>query len=164
MDTFKAIQDRHSTRNFKSTPVPKDILEKIVDAGRLATTARNVQPWEFVVVTNKEILKKIGDTTDHGKFIAECGACIAVFCEDTKYYLEDGSAATQNMLVAAAALGVQSCWVAGDKKPYAILINKLLGVPEALKLISLVALGQETESRARAPKRTLSDVLHWEKY
>jgi len=164
MDALTALAARHSVRKFKSSPVPKDILEKIVDAGRLAPTARNEQPWEFIVVTDREMLKKIGETTDTGKFITDAGACIAVVCKATKYYLEDGCAATENILVAATALGVQSCWVAGDKKAYGQSILALLDVPPQHNLISLLALGYADGEAKTYVKRGLDRVLHWEKF
>ena len=164
MDTLTAIAARHSVRKFISRPVPKDVLEKIVDAGRLAPTARNEQPWEFVVVTSREMLKKIGETTDTGKFIVDSGACIAVVCKATKYYLEDGCAATENILLAATALDVQSCWVAGDKKAYGPNILNLLGVPANYNLVSLLALGYADGEPKAYIKRGLDRVLHWEKF
>jgi nitroreductase len=163
MDALTAITRRRSTRKFLDRLVPREILEKIVDAGRLAATARNVQPWEFVVVTEPEMRGKIATITEYGKFIAQSPACIVVFCKDTKYYLEDGSAATQNILVAAEALGVQSCWVAGDKKSYTGEIASLLSVPSAYKLVSLVALGYGNDPAPRPSKRPLSELLHWGK-
>ena len=164
MDALEAIATRHSTRAYTNKPVPKETLEKIVDAGRRSATARNVQPWEFVVVTNSEMRKRIADITEYGKFIAQSPACIVVFCKDTKYYLEDGCAATENLLIAATALGVQSCWVAGDKKPYAGTIAEILGVPADHKLICLVALGYADTPGKPTPKRELREVLHWEKF
>ncbi len=164
LDALRAIAERHSTRSFTDQPVPRAVLEKIVDAGRRAPSANNVQPWEFVVVTDATTRKRIADMTDWGKFIAEAPACVAVFCKDTKYYLEDGSAATENMLVAAAALGVQSCWVAGDKKPYGPTVGELLGVPRGYNLISLLPLGYAASAGSPASKRELSGVVHWEKY
>ena len=84
---------------------------------------------------------------------------------DTKYYLEDGCNASQNILVAARAHGLGSCWVAGDKKPYAEKVRKMLGAPETHKLISLLAIGHPAqESEKETEKRPLSEVLHWEKY
>jgi nitroreductase len=163
-DALKIFAERHSTRSFQSKPVPRETLEIIVDAGRLAATARNEQPWEFVVVTEAGRRRQIADTTEYGKFIAQAPACIAVFCRQTKYYLEDGSAATQNILVAAAALGVQSCWVAGDKKVYTADISRMLNVTDGYNLVSLIALGYESSPAPRVPKRKLEEVLHWEKF
>jgi len=164
MDALTAIATRHSTRAYTSKGVPKEQLEKIVDAGRRAATARNFQPWEFIVVTDADTRKKLADLAEYGKFIAQSPACIAVFCKDTKYYLEDGCAATQNILVAATAMGVKSCWVAGDKKPYCGAIADLLKVPAGYKLISLIALGYAESPGKPTPKRPLNEVMHWEKF
>ena len=164
MDAMTALMTRRSVRQFDGRPVPREALEKIVDAGRLAATARNEQPWEFVVVTQPERLRMFAALTDYGRFMAEAGACIVVFCKDTKYYLEDGCAATENLLGAATALGIQSCWVAGDKKAYAPAVAKLAGVPEGYKLISLVVLGYETKPASMPKKRALKDVLRWETF
>jgi nitroreductase len=166
VDCIDLIKKRRSVREFDPKPVSRDVLERIIDAARFAPTARGVQPWEFVVITQSAMLKQIGETTDHGRFIAQSAACIAVFSQDTKYYLEDGSAATQNAMLAAAALGVGSCWVAGDKKPYAARINELLGVPPSYKLVSLIALGYPLTAKSFriVEKRPLANLLHWEKF
>jgi nitroreductase len=86
-----------------------------------------------------------------------------VLCRETKYYLEDGSAATQNLLVAARAHGLGACWVAGDKKPYADHIREMVGAPKGTKLVSLVPLGVPAEEPVKN-KRPLADVLHWEQW
>jgi len=164
MDTLEAISRRRSVRDFADKPIQRQTLEKIVDAGRRAPTARNVQPWMFVAVTEPAQCRALGELTDHGKFISDGAACIAVFCEDGKYYLEDGCAATQNMLLAATALGVGSCWVAGDKKDYAATVAKHLGVPDKYKLVSLIALGYPASEGGPKKKRPLSEVLHWERF
>jgi len=109
------------------------------------------------------MLRSIATTTDFGGFIADAPVCIVVISRDTKYYLEDGSAPTENILLAARAHGLGSCWVAGDKKPYAADICRLVGAPPGYKLVSLIPIGYPTESPEKS-KRPLSDVLHWEKY
>ncbi|KPK41927.1 MAG: nitroreductase [Omnitrophica WOR_2 bacterium SM23_29] len=164
MDTFDAIKKRASVREYTDKPIEKEKLEKIVDAGRVAPTARAEEPWEFVVVTKKEKIKELADITDHGKFLAGGTAAIVVFCKDTKYYLEDGCAATENMLLAATDLGIASCWIAGDKKFYCPDIARAVGAPENLKLISIISLGYpKTESTAHK-KRSLKEVLRWEAF
>ncbi len=166
MDAMEAIRARRSTRIYENKPIPKETLEQLVEAGAFAPTARNVQPWEFVVVTQPGILKKFADLAENGRFVATAKACIAVFCSDTKYYLEDGCAATENILLAATALGIGSCWIAGDKKPYCSQINDFLNVPQNFKLISLIALGYpESEGSFNAAnKRKLDEVIHWGKF
>ncbi|MDD2689078.1 MAG: nitroreductase family protein [Candidatus Omnitrophica bacterium] len=164
MDVLDAIKKRRSVREYKDKPIPKEALESIVDAARFAPTARNVQPWEFVVITERTTLKKIAELAENGRFISGAAACIAVFCSETKYYLEDGCAATQNILIAATALGIASCWVAGDKKPYVPLIGSLLKAPASLKLVSLISLGypKSKDNFKVAEKRGLGTLLHWE--
>ena len=166
MDLFEAIKNRRSIRDYSDRPIPKDVLEKITDAARFAPTARGVEPWHYVVITKSDMLKTVADATDHGKFIGKATACVAVFCEDTKYYLEDGCAAIQNILLSSTALGIASCWVAGDKKPYCDKIKEILGVPASHKLIGLVSLGYPGASGAffAGKRKELKDLLHWQKY
>ncbi len=163
MDAIEALKTRRSVRNYKPDQVSRELIAQIVDCGRMAASAINIQPWEFVAVTDPLKRKEIALATDYGPFIADAPVCILVFCRDTKYFLEDGCAATQNMLIAAWALGLGSCWVAGDKKPYAETIRGMAGVPEGFKLISLIALGFPKDVSAPS-KRPLSQVLHWEKF
>jgi nitroreductase len=163
MDAICVLKTRRAVRAYTGQPVARDVIEEMVDCGRLAASAINIQPWEFVAVTNRGMLRRIAEATDHGKFIAGAAACIVLFCRDTKYYLEDGSAATQNMLLAARAQGLGACWVAGDKKPYADTIREMLGAPADFKLISLVPIGYPAEQPVME-KRPLAEVLHWEKY
>jgi len=163
MDAIEMLKTRRSVRAYTSAPIPKKTIEDIVDCGRLAPTANNVQPWEFVVVTDSELLRRIGGATDHGKFISDAPVCVVVLSKETKYYLEDGSAATQNILLAAHAHGLSSCWVAGDKKPFAPEICRLVGAPPGYKLVSLIPIGYPAESPGKS-KRPLADVLHWEKF
>ncbi|MBM4020450.1 MAG: nitroreductase family protein [Planctomycetes bacterium] len=164
MDALEALRTRRSCRRFAARDVPRDLVEQLIDAGRLAATARNEQPWEFVAVTDGATRREIAGTTDYGRFIADAPVCIAVLCKDTKYYLEDGSAAAQNMLLAAHGLGLGACWVAGDKKPYAATIAQRLGAPPGVRLVALVAVGWPEGPLPKPAKRPLKDVLHWERY
>jgi nitroreductase len=166
MKTQEAIKKRYSCRNFLSKPVSKKLIEKIIDAARLAPTARNIQPWEFIIVTDKENLKKLGSIIENGPFIADCSCCIIVLCKDTKYYLEDGCAATENILLSATDLGLASCWVAGDKKPYVEEIKQIFNIPKEFKLVSLIALGypKDKNHKLRPAKRSLNELIHWEKF
>ena len=161
-EALKVIAARHSVRRFADRPVARETIEQIIDAARRAPTARNVQPWAFVVVTDADTRAWIGDTTDHGKFIADAPVCVVVLCADTKYYLEDGCAAVENLMLAATALGVGSCWVAGDKKAYAAKMVAKVGAPQEMKLVALVALGYAADDAEPKAKRPLDDVLHWE--
>lgn len=163
MDAIECLKTRRSVRSYRQGTVDRAVIEDIVDCGRLAATAINIQPWLFVAVTDEETRRKIASITDHGKFIADASCCIAVFCsKDSKYYLEDGSAATQNILLAARAHGLASCWVAGDKKAYCDDIRVLLNAPESHTLVSLISIGHP-EAVPSPAKKSLEDVLRWER-
>jgi nitroreductase len=163
MDAIECMRTRRSIRAYKDASIAREVIEEIVDCGRLAASAINIQPWQFIAVTDAAVRKQIADIADHGKFIAQASACIAVFCDDVKYYLEDGCAATQNILNAAKAHGLGSCWVAGDKKEYGPKVRDLLGLPANHKLISLIAIGHAAQEGS-PQKKPLAEVLHWEKY
>ncbi|MFA4932812.1 MAG: nitroreductase family protein [Candidatus Omnitrophota bacterium] len=163
---LKLLKSRRSVRLFKDKNIPEEELREIIDAARFAPTARNIQPWEFVVLTDKNILSEIAGFGQNASFISQAAACIAVFSAETNYYLEDGCAATCNILLAATALGIGSCWIAGDKKPYCPKVNSLLYAPTGLKLVSLIALGYPQEENSFKPvqKKGLNDLLHWERF
>ncbi|MDD3345791.1 MAG: nitroreductase family protein [Candidatus Omnitrophica bacterium] len=162
MQGLDLLRTRRSIRSFCLRAVERRLLEDIVDSARFAPTARNVQPWEFVVVTDRPALCELAGMADNGRFLEQAPACIAVFCLDTKYYLEDGCAATCNILLSATDSGLGSCWIAGDKKPYSSRVCSFLKAPAGMKLVSLVALGYPAGVEAGAPqKRPLKDILHW---
>jgi len=164
METFESIARRASVREYSSKAVPKALIEKLVDAGRRAPTARAVEPWEFVVVSDKKTLEKLAELAENGRFIKGSSCAIAVFCKETKYYLEDGSAATENILLAAADLGLGACWVAGDKKPYADDVARLLKAPAGTRLISILPIGWPASEARQAKNRPLEEVIHWERF
>ncbi len=161
MDALEAIKTRRSVRTFLDRPVEREVLQQIIDCARLAPSSNNQQPWEFVVVTGGAVRSKIAELATYGKFIKNAPACVAVFCRPAGGYVEDGSAATENLILGAWALGVSSCWIAGHQTRYAEPIRALLKVPEEYKLVSLVALGY-SEKRPNVRKRPLESVLHWE--
>jgi len=164
MNTIEAIQNRYSCRSYRSDPVSSELLMKLVDAGRLAPSGRGEQPWEFVVITDVSTLKELAKQAESGPQIGRAAACIVVFGKrDAKYVLEDCSAATENILLAAVEMGLGACWIAGDKKSYAGRVESLLSAPQTLKLISLVSIGFPADERPKERKRrTLNEVLHWQ--
>ena len=164
MELFEAIGKRVSIRDYTDQLIERKLLEKIVEAGSRAPSARAVEPWEFVVITEKMTLKKLGEISPNGSFIKNSQAAIVLFCRDTKYYLEDGCAAIENMLLAITDLGLGACWIAGDKKEYTKEIGDLLGAEEDMKLIGLLSLGWPNENKQQAKKRKLESVIHWERF
>ena len=165
MDAIECIKTRRSLRTYQDKAIPKGLLEDLVDCGRLAPSARNVQPWHFIVVTEREKLKRIGGIAATGPFIRDAAACI-VICGDkgNKHLVEDGCAATENILLAAHAHGLASCWVAGWKREYNPGLIKLLNIPSTEEIVSIIPLGYPEGKPDLKNKRAIDEVLHWEAF
>jgi nitroreductase len=160
---LETIKDRRSVRSYLDKTISKEILEEIVDAGRLAPSARNVQAWDFVVVTEKETLGKIAEISM--PFIREAGALILVCGKpDHQRYVEDCSAATENIILAAKSFGIGSCWVAGVNKDYLPPIMEMLEIPKDRNIVALVSLGYFERNPDPHHKKELSEVIHWNKF
>ncbi len=164
MDAIDCLKTRRSIRAYRPDDVPQALVEDVVDCGRLAATAMNQQPWTFVVVRDAATRSALAETCGKGgAFLSQAPVCIAVFCRPTDFFVEDGSAATENLLLAAWAHGLGSCWVGGDKLPYAPRAAELLGAPPDQRLLALVALGYPAEE-PRPDKRPLAGVLRLERF
>lgn len=132
-----------------------------MDAGRLAATGNNRQPWDFVVVTDREMIERLKVAA---QWMEKAGAIIAVVMDpSSRWWLEDGAAAVENMLIASTALGYGSCWLEGYTLPREEEFKELLGVPAEKRLLTLVPIGVPVEWPTRE-KKSLEEVLHWERY
>jgi nitroreductase len=161
MDALEAIRKRRSVRKYTGKAIPREDLEAIVDAGRLAATGGNRQPWDFVVITDREMIDKLKVAA---QWMDKSGAIIAVVMDpSSRWWVEDGSAAIENILLASTALGYGSCWLEGWTLRHEDEFKVLLGVPEEKRLLTLIPLGVPVEWPTRE-KKPLSQVLHWERY
>jgi nitroreductase len=163
MDVFEAIETRASVRSFKRGSIAKDELEKIIDAGRRAPSGYNTQPWEFIIVTDRDILAGLGEIQN---CIAHADAAIAVVVDEkaTKYWKEDASWAIENMLFAAGALGYASLWVEGY-----VLMNEahgkeVLKVPADLRLLAILPIGKPERTPRQGSKKSLNEITYANRY
>ncbi|MGM0401997.1 MAG: nitroreductase family protein [Chloroflexota bacterium] len=161
MEALEAIRKRRSVRKYTGEAIPREDLETIVDAGRLAASGSNRQPWDFVVITERKTIEALKVAAS---WVEQAGAIIAVVMDpSSRWWLEDGSAAIENMLIASTALGYGSCWLEGYTLPHEQEFKTLLGVPEGKRLLTLIPIGVPVEWPSKE-KRSLEDVLHWERY
>ena len=161
MDTLEAIRNRRSIRRYKNGVIPKADLETIVDAGRLAATGSNRQPWDFIVLTEKPMIMNFKVSS---AWIENVSAVIVVVMDPkSRWWIEDGAAAIENMLLASTALGYGSCWVEGDVLRYEDTIKSLLGIPSDKRVMALIPIGIPAET-PKPRKKPLEEILHWEKY
>jgi nitroreductase len=164
MDAIQAIRSRTSVREFDGAGIPRETLELLVDCGRLAPNGYNRQGWMFVAVTDREILARIAAEAEYGRFMKDAGACVAVFCaKGAETMIEDASAATENIIIAARSLGIGSCWVNSFRKAHSESVSRILACPEDLELVTLIGLGYPAEGRA-APKKSLAEVLRFDRF
>jgi nitroreductase len=163
-DPEQIFRRRHSVRHFKSDRVSDDHLRQIIEAASLAPTARNVQPWEFVLVSDSKRRTRLAEmVSSNGAFLAQAPVCLVIVCADTKYYLEDGCAATTQALLCASMLGLGACWIAGDKKEYAGQVLDFLKVKPGYKLVSLIPIGYAAQETVPT-KKDLSSLIHFEEF
>ena len=161
MDAIEAIRKRRSVRDYTGDPIPREDLETIVDAGRMAATGYNAQPWDFIVVTNRGMINRLKVASP---WMEKAGAIIALVLDPLpRFWLEDGSAAVENMLIAATALGYGSCWLEGYTLPLETEFKTLLNVPDEKRLLTLVPIGVPVEWPTQE-KKPLQEVIHWERY
>ena len=171
MDVFEAIQERHSIRTYQDKPVPREKLEKILEAARLAPSAKNVEPWHFIVVTDSEKRKALSKGK-FAKFLAQTPVVI-VACGDKKaspdWYAIDTALAVENMVLTATSEGLGTCCVGSfDEKQ----VKALLKVPENFDVLLLLAVGYAREKldlsskllRLMRTRKILSEIASTEEY
>lgn len=163
MDSLKCIRTRREIRDYLDKPLSQECVDQILEAGRLAPSSKNSQPWRFVVIRDKETLSKISDLTPTGKHIARAPLAIAIVMEDAKLPEVDGARAGQNMVLAAWSLGVGSCWVTNF---YEDGVKDLLGVPQRMKLVTVLPFGYPTEPKTTRKKvrKRMDEIVHYEKF
>ena len=163
-DFIRILKDRRRVRQYNEKPIDKRMLEEIVDCARLAPSARGIQHWVFLVVTDKENLSELSGIVKWGSFIKNASACIVVCGKrDVKRRVEDCCLASENIMLAAKSLGVGSCYVAALGKE----IEKargLLNVPEDYEIICFISLGYFDKNPEPHDKKTLGEVIRWEKF
>ncbi len=144
MDVYEAIQERRSLRIYKDTPIPREFLEKILDAARLAPSARNRQPWHFIAVTDEEKRKALARGA-FAKFLTQVPLVI-VACGDKKaspdWYVVDVALAVENMILTATSEGLATCCVGSFNQKQ---IKEALKIPENFEVVVMVAVGYASE-------------------
>lgn len=163
MDTFTCIRTRREIREYLDKPIPDEGLQRILEAGRLAPSSKNSQPWHFIVIKNKDTLRKISALTPTGAHIAKAPLAIAILMDSAKLPEIDGTRAIQNMVLAAWELGIGSCWVTNF---YDDGVKDLLGALQRMKLVTVMPFGYSAEPKTNRKKnrKPLQEIVHYEKF
>jgi nitroreductase len=175
MDMFEAIEKRRSVRKFKQTPIAKEDLRKILEAGRLAPSGGNRQPWYFIVVREPETKKALSKAANNQKFLADADTVIVALGDSTiskaktPYrlsqaripHLQDPMIAVEHMVLAATALGYGTCWIGAFN---AEEVKTVLKIPENLTVIALLPVGVPDENPPARPRKALKEIFFKESY
>ena len=162
MDFFEVVKKRRSIRSYTGEKIPRSDLIKIIDAGRYAPSGFNRQGWYFIAITEKSMVESIAELTS--SWVANTGAMIAVVMDpELPFLVHDASAATENILLAATALGYGSCWIEGTTRRVDRELKHLLLIPDLMQLQTIITLGVPT-NWPQGEKKPLDEVLRWETY
>ena len=169
MEAFEAIVTRRSVRKYQAQAVGDDVVRRLLVAAMSAPSARNSQPWEFVVLTDRATLGKASKINPHAAMAAEAPLAIVV-CADPRrekssgYWMLDCAAAVENLLLAAHGLGLGAVWTGVYPRPERIAgFRKLLGVPEEVIPHSMVVVGYAAEQCA-AQDRYQAERVHRDRW
>ncbi len=167
MDILNLLKSRRSVRLYQDKAVPQELLLQILEAGRWAPTGANLQPWHFIVVTDSETRKRIGEVarfffikSSHvGK--APVVLVLGFDIRKGKYGRYDVTLAGGNMLTMAAHLGLGTCWIGAFDEPR---VKEILEIPKNIEVIGLITLGYPGENAEPPPRVELEKIVHWESW
>ena len=165
MDVLEAIKSRRSVRKYTEEPVTEEQVTQILEAGRWTATKGNKQPWKFIVLKDAQIRNDLANTLSSGKFLSQAplGIAIVVKPEDPVHAVQDGAAATQNMLLAAHALGLGACWITAYDMPFEADAKRILGIPDVERLLSVISVGHPAETPQKE-KKALEEITFINRY
>jgi nitroreductase len=147
---LSVIFKRRSIRAYTGEPVRDADVEALLQAGMAAPSASNRKPWHLVAVTDRSVLRALADAHSHGKMLAQAGLAIAV-CGDpaiSDWWVQDCTAATENILIAVAALGLGGVWLGCHGRPEREqAMRQALGIPEGIGVLSVLSIGHPAEEK-----------------
>jgi len=157
----EVIETRRSIRKYKNTPISKEKINKILEAARIAPSDGHRQPWHFIVVENKETIKKLAKR----EWAAEAPVMIVGLADQEAsphWCINDLGIAFEHIVLAATDLGLGTCWMGQSKREE--LVKSLLDIPEKFRVIALTPLGVSDETPDSKDRKSLDDIVSWEKY
>ena len=168
MELTEAIKNRYSCRSYLDKSIEKQKLEQIFEAARLAPSAKNLQDWRFVIVTDSGKKTEIAQAANNQTFLAKAGAIIIACsnCGDTMTCGQavgpiDVAIALDHITLKATELGLATCWIGSF---YPDKIRAIVDIPEDIEIIELMALGYPSDKPRQADRLSLESILCYEKW
>ena len=168
MTVLDVTRKRYSCRAYQDKPIEREKLEQILEAARLAPSAKNLQDWRFVAVTDKETKRKIAQAANNQTFLQNAGAII-VACSVSNEVMRCGQAvgpidvaiALEHIALQAAELGLATCWIGSF---YPEKVRPIVGIPEDVAIIELMAVGYPADSKKEPRRESLDKIVCYEKW
>ena len=168
MAVLEAIRKRYSCRAYQDKNIEKEKLNQILEAARLAPSAKNQQDWRFVVVTDKEKKHKLAEAANNQTFIENAGAII-VACSVSSEVMRCGQAvgpidvaiALEHICLQAAQLGLATCWIGSF---YPDKVRPIVGIPQDVAIIELMALGYPADKQKEPKREPMEKIVCYENW
>jgi nitroreductase len=157
----EVLEKRRSIRKYKDAPVSKEKILKMLEAARIAPSASNRQPWHFIVVENKETIKKLAKQ----EWAAEAPLMIVGLADQAtspNWCSNDLGIAFEHLVLAATNLGLGTCWMGQTGREE--MIKGLLGIPDNFKVVAVIPIGVPDEAPKPKERKSLDAIVSWEKY
>ena len=163
MEVFDAVRTVLAIRQFQDKPIPEAVVQQIVEAAHVTASSMNGQPWHFIIVQDKKMLRQLGTLARTGPYIAQAPLAIVVGMEQSPYAVSDASRAIQDMILTAWAQGIGSNWVGFENLQQ---INPVLGIPEEIAILAILPFGYPvaTVGKGKKKRKPLSEVVHRERW
>lgn len=168
MELMDSIKKRYSCRAYQNRPIESEKLEKILEAARLAPSARNYQDWRFVVVTDKEIRSQLSIAAYNQAFVAQAPVVIAC-CSNLTHLMRCGqptgsidvAIAIEHIALAATSLGLATCWIGSF---YPEQVRQILQIPTHIHVIELLTLGYPADTQPETKRLPPEQIICREKW
>lgn len=164
MNVYECVRSLSSVRSYTDGEVPGEVIMEVVEAGRLSPSAHNNQPWEFMLINDRAMLREMGKYCTSGSFIVQVAFAVVLLVDPrSKWHQIDGTRAAQNMVLVAWSHGLGSCWIGRIEKDE---LKDYLGVPDELDVLTVLPFGCFDQRRVAAGKSRKSpdEVFHLNRY
>lgn len=171
MDFYEVIKKRKSVRAYKKDPIPDEVLNRIMETARIAPSAKNIQPWKFIIVKDPKVIDELVPACNNQRFIGEAPIVIcAVGLEKLDWGRMGGywsslpvdvTIALEHLILAAANEGLGTCWIGAYKEAE---VKKVLKIPDGVKVIALTPLGYPNQEPMARPRKPLDEIISYDKF
>ncbi len=171
MEFYEVIKRRRSIRKYNPRPIPEDILNRILDAGRSAPSAKNIQPWKFIVIKDPGNKKKVAEACRGQHWIADadvivCGCALEKIAWGRmggymSSFAVDLAIAMDHIILAAANEGLGTCWIGAFEEKR---VKEILGIPEDVRVVALTPIGYPAEEPKDRGRKPLNEIISYERW